>query len=147
VTVKAGARSLPIKLLNVQPGSFVPNFLDWYTARKQDDGSCLLSFPAEPHAKFTIIDIREDYGKYVAAALEKDVDTVYPAPGWITPVDMARDFEKFSGRKFTFQKMHSIAGGTGNAAVAKDVVAIHRAIREIGYIEHLKQILAGKALG
>ncbi|KAH8919804.1 hypothetical protein BT69DRAFT_1337005 [Atractiella rhizophila] len=94
------------------PQGLNPGNIDiMYTPRKQYDGSCLLSFPAEPDTKFAIIDIREYYGKYVVAALEKVVDTVYPAPGWITPVEMASDFEKFSGRKVTFQKMPD-EGGT-----------------------------------
>jgi hypothetical protein len=38
--------------------------------RQQEDGSFVLALPMQPEAKFTLINVRRDYGAFVVATLE-----------------------------------------------------------------------------
>lgn len=58
-----------------------------------------------PDAALPVIDMEEDYGKYVVGPLEwaldgqgeerwKEVQTVHAAPGYVTPEEMCQAFSK-----------------------------------------------------
>ncbi|KAH8917527.1 NAD(P)-binding protein [Atractiella rhizophila] len=133
------ARSIPeMTVLDVQPGSYASNHFSGLIPRKQDDGSYLLSFTLDPDTPLPIIDIPEDYGKYVVAAVENGVKQVFAAPGYITPAQVAEAFAKASGKKVVYQKMpdevlFGIVKSHQNVALATNLVAMFRAVREVGY--------------
>ncbi|KAH8922466.1 NAD(P)-binding protein [Atractiella rhizophila] len=133
------ARSIPgMTVLDVQPGSYASNHFSWFVPRKQDDGSYLLSFTLDPDTPFPVIDAPEDYGKYVVAAVENGVTQVFAAPGYTTPAQVAEAFAKASGKKVVYQRMpdeelFGIVNSHQNVALATNLVATFRAIREVGY--------------
>lgn len=88
------ARSLGLKVHDVQAPSFATNYLLYTPPRKQEDGSFVLGLPFSPDTPVPISDIKHDFGKYVVAAVEQDLDTVYAAPEYLTASQIAAEFAK-----------------------------------------------------
>jgi hypothetical protein len=94
------------KILDIQPGAYLTNVLVTSPPRPSPDdpNTFVLSLAVTPDTDVPMIDMQEDYGKYVVGPIEwalegpeerwEEVKTVHAAPGCITGAEMARAFAK-----------------------------------------------------
>jgi hypothetical protein len=88
------ARSLGLKVYDICAPAYATNYIGMQAPRKQDDGSFTLALPYDPERKVPVADMAEDFGKYVVGGMEHDVETVYAAPAYITPTQIAEELSK-----------------------------------------------------
>lgn len=96
-----------IQIIDVQPGAYLTNYIDLgfkYAPRpvpeSKEEYEVRLTF--DPETPLPIVDMVEDYGKYVVGSLKwalegdesrwEEVQTVHAAPEYITPRQMIEVF-------------------------------------------------------
>jgi hypothetical protein len=96
----------PPKILDIQPGAYLTNVLVTSPPRRSPDdpNTFVLSLAVTPDTDVPMIDMQEDYGKYVVGPIEwalegeeerwDEVKTVHAAPEYITAAEMAKAFAK-----------------------------------------------------
>ncbi|KAJ8453488.1 hypothetical protein ONZ45_g19696 [Pleurotus djamor] len=138
----ARSKSSSWDVYDVQPGCYASNFLTGIAPRPSpaNDGTYVISATVAPDTLVPIVDIPTDYGKYVLGAVEKGVHDVYTGI-YMTMVEVAEDFSKFSGKKVTYTQipdevLYSIASKAVNEVCAEAWVAMYKAVREVGYYAH-----------
>jgi hypothetical protein len=95
--------------MDVQPGAYLTNYIDLafgYAPRSVpgSEGGYEVRLTFDPHTPLPIVDMVEDYGKYVVGPLEwaldggaerwEEVRTVFAAPEYITPKQMVEVFSR-----------------------------------------------------
>ncbi|KKK18309.1 hypothetical protein ARAM_001617 [Aspergillus rambellii] len=95
----------------VLPGYFMSNYSAIPMLRKGEDGVFTLAYPVGDDAKFPLIDIETDMGKYVAAALKNPSKTqgsqILAATDYYTPKRILSEFEEVTGKKARFVQVDS----------------------------------------
>lgn len=134
------ARSIGgFRFLDVQPGNFLSNYFTHMKPRKLPDGSFVMAMALDADSNIPLIDAEADYGKYVVGALEDgSMETVLAAPEYVTPTQVVEGFAKATGKKVTFvrvpdEQLQAILSQTRGEVLAKTMVAMFRAFREVGY--------------
>ena len=83
------------KLIDVQPGAYFQNYFGFYAPIRAEDGTFIITRPQKPSTVMPLIDMEEDYGKYVVAGLEHgQLETVYAASEYISNERQAEEFTK-----------------------------------------------------
>ncbi|OGM44797.1 hypothetical protein ABOM_006218 [Aspergillus bombycis] len=140
----------------VLPAYFMSNFQAFGMIRKGDDGIYTLAYPVANTARFPLIDIPEDLGKFVVAAI-KNRDQVIgtqilAAADYYTPTDILRDFEEVTGQKTRFVQVdHDTYKSFMPPAAADELLENHLFIENPGYyngrsLDESKSLLAGVGL-
>ncbi|KAF4307346.1 NmrA-like protein [Botryosphaeria dothidea] len=86
------------------PGYFMSNYKG--QLKEGDDGVVTLSYPVSSKAKFPLVDIAEDTGKFVKAII-KDREKmlgkqIFGAADYYTPEQILTEYEEVSGKKTRF---------------------------------------------
>ncbi|KAJ9112906.1 hypothetical protein QFC19_000461 [Naganishia cerealis] len=138
------------KIIDVQPGAYLTNYIIRGPPRPSptDPNAFVFGLALPPGASLPVIDMEEDYGKYVVGPLEwaldgdkgrwVDIETVHAAPGYITPLDMAEAFMQASGKSVTYaaipdEQLYGFMQSVAGARAAGCLVEMYKGIREIGY--------------
>ncbi|KAH7053454.1 NmrA family transcriptional regulator [Macrophomina phaseolina] len=86
------------------PGCFMTNFVQ--SIQKGEDGSYTLAIPVSNAAKFPLIDIAEDTGKFVKSIIKNREALlgarVYGAADYYTPKRMMAELEEVTGKKSNY---------------------------------------------
>ncbi|KAL3477793.1 hypothetical protein BJX99DRAFT_121835 [Aspergillus californicus] len=109
--VEAYIRSLGLPATFVLPGYFMSNYTDLGMIRRGEDGVFGLAYPVGEGARFPLVDVDTDMGKYVAAALKNPEKTqgsrVPAAADYYTPPRILKEFEEVTGHKARFVQVDS----------------------------------------
>ncbi|GLA07351.1 hypothetical protein AnigIFM60653_008582 [Aspergillus niger] len=104
-------RSLGVPATFVLPGYFMTNYTAVGLLRKGENGVWTVAYPVGKEAKFPLIDIAADMGKYVAASLKNRSETlgaqILVAEDYYTPTRILEDFEQVTGQKTQFVQVDS----------------------------------------
>ncbi|KAJ6084421.1 hypothetical protein N7486_011221 [Penicillium sp. IBT 16267x] len=104
-------RSIGVPATFVLPGYFMSNYTQFGMLRKGDDGVYTLTYPVGKDAKFPLIDIASDLGKFVAAALRNRSEALgaqlLVAADYYTPTRILAEFEEVTGKKTRFVQVDS----------------------------------------
>ncbi|PYI00286.1 NmrA family transcriptional regulator [Aspergillus sclerotiicarbonarius CBS 121057] len=104
--VEAYIRSLGVPATFVLPGYFMTNYTMIGLLRKGENGVWTLAYPVGQDAKFPLIDISADMGKYVSASLKNRSGTLgtqlLGAEDYYTPTRILEEFEQVTGHKTQF---------------------------------------------
>ncbi|KAH2185613.1 hypothetical protein KXV88_001931 [Aspergillus fumigatus] len=99
-------RSTGVPATFVLPGYFMSNYPEVGMLRKGEDGVYNLAYPVGQNAKFPLVDIEADMGKYVAAALKNPSESlgaqILAAEDYYTPTRILQEFEEVTGQKARF---------------------------------------------
>ncbi|GKZ22860.1 hypothetical protein AbraIFM66951_004984 [Aspergillus brasiliensis] len=99
-------RKLGIPATFILPGYFMTNYTVIGLLRKGENGVWTLAYPVGEEAKFPLIDIVADLGKYVAASLKNRTETlgaqILVAEDYYTPTRILEEFEQVTGQKSQF---------------------------------------------
>ncbi|KAJ5369758.1 NmrA family transcriptional regulator [Penicillium cataractarum] len=104
-------RSTGVPATFVLPGYFMNNYTLYGMLRKGEDGVYNLAYPVGEDAKFPLVDIVDDMGKYVAAALKNRSEVlgaqILAAADYYTPTRILAEFEEVTGKKTRFVRVDS----------------------------------------
>ncbi|RHZ50509.1 transcription factor domain-containing protein [Aspergillus thermomutatus] len=104
-------RSIGVPATFVLPGYFMTNYTEMGMLRKGEDGVYTLAYPVSKDAKFPLVDIENDLGKYVAAALKNRAESlgaqILAAADYYTPTRILEEFEEATGQKTRFVQVDS----------------------------------------
>ncbi|GCB25397.1 NmrA-like family domain-containing protein 1 [Aspergillus awamori] len=104
-------RSLGVPATFVLPGYFMSNYTAVGLLRKGENGVWTVAYPVGKEAKFPLIDIAADMGKYVAASLKNRSETlgaqILVAEDYYTPTRILEEFEQVTGQKTQFVQVDS----------------------------------------
>ncbi|GLA29588.1 hypothetical protein AnigIFM63326_007496 [Aspergillus niger] len=104
-------RSLEVPATFVLPGYFMTNYTAVGLLRKGENGVWTVAYPVGKEAKFPLIDIAADMGKYVAASLKNRSETlgaqILVAEDYYTPTRILEEFEQVTGQKTQFVQVDS----------------------------------------
>ncbi|BCR92589.1 NmrA/HSCARG family protein [Aspergillus chevalieri] len=149
-------RSSGVSATFVLPGYFMSNFAAYGMIRKGDDGIYNLAYPVTNNAKFPLIDIPEDLGKFVLAAIKKRTSLIgaqiLASADYYTPTQILADFEAVTGKKTRYVQVDAASyKGFMPAPVADELLENHLFIEEPGYyngrsLEGSKRLLSGLGL-
>ncbi|GAB7352967.1 hypothetical protein MBLNU459_g3538t1 [Dothideomycetes sp. NU459] len=120
----------------VLAGYFMSNYTQML--QKGDDGAWTLAYPIGKQAKFPLIDIQEDFGKFVVAAI-KNADKLngadmYAAEDYYTPERILSEFEEVTGHKTRFVQVTAEQyKGFLPPFMAVEMLENHFLIEEPGY--------------
>ncbi|KAH3161880.1 hypothetical protein KXW84_007658 [Aspergillus fumigatus] len=99
-------RSTGVPATFVLPGYFMSNYPEVGMLRKGEDGVYNLAYPVGQNAKFPLVDIEADMGKYVAAVLKNPSESlgaqILAAEDYYTPTRILQEFEEVTGQKARF---------------------------------------------
>ncbi|RLL97433.1 hypothetical protein CFD26_106070 [Aspergillus turcosus] len=99
-------RSIGVPATFVLAGYFMTNYPEMGMLRKGEDGVYTLAYPVSQDAKFPLVDIETDMGKYVAAALKNRSESlgaqILAAADYYTPTRILAEFEEVTGHKTRF---------------------------------------------
>ncbi|KAL4872375.1 hypothetical protein BDV12DRAFT_162091 [Aspergillus spectabilis] len=99
-------RSSGVPASFVLPGYFMSNYTSMGVIRKGEDGVFTLAYPVGEGAKFPLVDIDADLGKYVAATLKNPSKTqgsqILAATDYYTSTRILKEFEEVTGNKTRF---------------------------------------------
>ncbi|EKG19207.1 NmrA-like protein [Macrophomina phaseolina MS6] len=118
------------------PGYFMSNYKG--QLREGDDGVVTLSYPVSSKAKFPLVDVAEDTGKFVKAII-KNRDRllggrVYGAAGYYTPEQILADYEEVTGKKTRYvQVSNEQYQKFLPEAVAEEMLENHLFMEDPGY--------------
>jgi hypothetical protein len=93
------------KILDIQPGAYLTNYTLQSPPRPSNPNEFTFGLAMPGDAPLPVIDMEEDYGKYVVGPLEyalggegeerwKEVETIHAAPEYITPDEMCQAFSQ-----------------------------------------------------
>ncbi|KAI5919192.1 hypothetical protein F4810DRAFT_688749 [Camillea tinctor] len=136
--VESYIRSKDIPSTFVLPGYFMTNFTALQMMRKGEDGVYSLAYPVGEKAKFPLIDIESDIGKYVVAAMRSRSKVlgkqILAAADYYPPTRIISEFEEATGLKGRFV---SIDAETYKSflpgPMAEEMLENHLFIEEPGY--------------
>ncbi|KAI5448942.1 hypothetical protein NCC49_005737, partial [Naganishia albida] len=107
ITAYGRSLSSSVKIIDVQPGAYLTNYTTHGPPRPHPSvpNAFIFGLAVPPDTPLPVIDMAEDYGKYVVGPLEwalagqeeerwNEVSTVHAAPGYITPSEMCQAFER-----------------------------------------------------
>ncbi|KAF3396136.1 NmrA-like family domain-containing protein 1 [Penicillium rolfsii] len=104
-------RSTGLPATFVLPGYFMSNFAAFGMIRKGEDGVYTLAYPVADSAKFPLIDIPADLGKFVLAAIKKSAELIgtqiLASDNYYTPAQILADFEAVTGQKTRYVQVDS----------------------------------------
>ncbi|KAL4799766.1 hypothetical protein BDV19DRAFT_400246 [Aspergillus venezuelensis] len=102
-------RSLGLNASFVLPGYFMSNYTSMGMIKKGEDGVYSLAYPVAEDARFPLIDIDSDMGKYVGIALKNPSKTsgrqILAATEYYTVAQILQEFEQATGHKARFVKV------------------------------------------
>ncbi|OJJ85961.1 NmrA/HSCARG family protein [Aspergillus glaucus CBS 516.65] len=149
-------RSSGVPATFVLPGYFMSNFAAFGMIRKGDDGVYNLAYPVTNNAKFPLVDVPEDLGKFVLAAIKKRTELIgaqiLASADYYTPAQILADFEAATGKKTRYVQVDAETyKGFLPAPVADELLENHLFIEEPGYyngrgLEDSKRLLSGLGL-
>jgi hypothetical protein len=89
---------MPAYFMSNIPGSIKPN---------ADGETYTLSWLFRPETRIPMLNVREDFGKFVASCLVKPTSQqhVLAASGWFTPLDVCQAVENVTGKKCEFNEV------------------------------------------
>ncbi|KAF2140456.1 uncharacterized protein K452DRAFT_252099 [Aplosporella prunicola CBS 121167] len=118
------------------PGYFMSNYGSML--KKDEDGVYILAYPVSEDARFPLVDIAEDTGKFVKAII-KNRDKllnahVLGAAAYYTPPQILSDFEKATGHKARYVRVSSEKyKGFLPKNIAEEMLENHLFIDDPGY--------------
>ncbi|KAL4785923.1 hypothetical protein BJX76DRAFT_323048 [Aspergillus varians] len=146
-------RSLGLPASFVLPGYFMSNYVSMGMIRRGDDGVYTLAYPVKDDAKFPLIDIDADLGKYVATALKNPAKTqgsqILAATDYYTPTRILKEFEEVTGHKTQYIQVDSETyKGFMPGYLGLEMLENHLFIEEPGYyngrsLKESQDLLAG----
>ncbi|KAF1930547.1 NmrA family transcriptional regulator [Didymella exigua CBS 183.55] len=118
------------------PGYFMSNFTQ--SVQKGEDGSLSFAFPVSKDAKFPLIDIAEDTGKFVNGILKNRDETlnkhILGAENYYTPEQIRSSLEAATGKKTHFAQITAEQyKGFLPGFIAEEMLENHQFIDEPGY--------------
>ncbi|KAJ4297510.1 hypothetical protein N0V90_005402 [Kalmusia sp. IMI 367209] len=131
-------RSIGIPSTFVLPGYFMSNFTSFGMLRKGDDGTYALAYPVGEKARFPLIDIESDMGKFVVAAIKGQTEVlskqILAAAGYYTPSQIVSEFTEVTGKKAQFIPVDANTyKGFLPGPMADEMLENHFFIEEPGY--------------
>lgn len=131
-------RSTGIPATFVLPGSFMSNYTQFRQLRQGEDGVYNLCYPVSNEAKFPLIDIDNDMGKFVVAALKHRSKTlgvqILAAVDYYTPSRIVSEFEEVTGKKARFVQVDAdVFKSFVPAYMADEMLENHLFIEDPGY--------------
>ncbi|KAM0542635.1 hypothetical protein ACHAPJ_012714 [Fusarium lateritium] len=131
-------RSQDVPSTFVLPGYFMSNFSIFQMLRKDADGSYKLYNPVNGKAEFPLIDIEQDMGKYVVAAIKKRPEVlgkqILAAADYYTPERIASEFQEVTGNKTKFISLDDESyKKTLPPPMVEEMLENHRFIEKPGY--------------
>ncbi|KAL1615331.1 hypothetical protein SLS54_009112 [Diplodia seriata] len=118
------------------PGYFMSNYAS--QLNEGDDGVVSLAYPVSAKARFPLVDIAEDTGKFVKAII-KNRDKllggqVYGAADYYTPEQILAEYEEVTGKKTRFvQVSNEQYKGFLPEKIAEEMLENHLFIEDPGY--------------
>ncbi|KAF9528825.1 hypothetical protein CPB83DRAFT_853797 [Crepidotus variabilis] len=99
------AHSIGLNIVSIVPGQFISSFFTTYAPQKREDGSFEFWFPLYSETKIPLLDVAEDFGRFVISALEQGrVEPVLASAEYLSPLKWADRFSKVSGQKICFKQ-------------------------------------------
>ncbi|KAL2835880.1 hypothetical protein BJY01DRAFT_252318 [Aspergillus pseudoustus] len=136
--VESYIRSSGIPSTFVLPGYFMSNFSSFGMIRKGDNDVYTLTYPVADTAKFPLLDVPADLGKFVLAAIKKRTDLigaqVLAASNYYTPRQILSDFEAVTGKKTQYVQVDAETYKSFMPpTVAEELLENHLFIEDPGY--------------
>ncbi|KAL0262863.1 hypothetical protein SLS55_001837 [Diplodia seriata] len=138
--VEAYIRASGVPATFVLPGYFMSNYVTLGMLRKGEDGVFTLAYPVGADARFPLIEIGEDMGKYVVASIKQRTKVlgaqVLAAADYYTPTRILKEFEEVTGQKTRFVQVDPQAYKAALPmpdAIAQELLENHLFIGEPGY--------------
>ncbi|OJJ36080.1 hypothetical protein ASPWEDRAFT_41314 [Aspergillus wentii DTO 134E9] len=154
--VEAYIQSTGLPATFVLPGYFMSNFAGFGMIRKGEDDVYTLAYPVSSTAKFPLIDISEDIGKFVVAAIKKRSELIgaqiLAAADYYTPAEILAEFEAVTGHKTRYVQVDSETyKGFMPPPIADEMLENHLFIDNPGYynnrsLDETKSLLASVGL-
>ncbi|KAJ8071196.1 hypothetical protein OCU04_001534 [Sclerotinia nivalis] len=118
------------------PGYFMTNFLQM--VQKGEDGSLILAYPVGKDAKFPLIDVAEDTGKFAKAIIKNRDQTlgqqILGAENYYTPEQVLAELEAVTGKKTSFMQLSAEQfKGFLPSFMADEMLDTHLFIESPGY--------------
>ncbi|KAF4951889.1 hypothetical protein FSARC_12782 [Fusarium sarcochroum] len=131
-------RSKNIPSTFILPGYFMTNFTALQMLKKGEDGVFSLAYPVSNRAKFPLVDISSDIGKYAVAAMRNRSEVlgkqVLAAADYYTPDQILSEFEEVTGNKTRYMQLDpETYKGFLPEAMADEMLENHLFIEDPGY--------------
>ncbi|KAF9891679.1 hypothetical protein FE257_003691 [Aspergillus nanangensis] len=136
--VESYIRELGLPSTFVLPGYFMSNFSAYGMIRKDNNGVYTLAYPVSETAKFPLLDISADLGKFVLAAMKKRTELlgaqVLAADNYYTPLQILSGFEAVTGKKTRYSQVGAEAyKAFMPPELAEELLENHLFIEDPGY--------------
>ncbi|KAF4539863.1 Family transcriptional regulator protein [Lasiodiplodia theobromae] len=133
-------RAIGVPATFVLPGYFMGNYTAMGMIRKNEEGVYTLAYPVGEDARFPLIDISEDMGKYVVASIKQRSKLlgaqVLAAADYYTPTRILNEFEDVTGQKTQYVQVDPQTYKSFlpiPEAIAQELLENHLFIGEPGY--------------
>ncbi|KAL1636579.1 hypothetical protein SLS56_001164 [Neofusicoccum ribis] len=136
--IEAYVKEIGVPATFVLPGYYMTNYTALGMIRKGEDGVYALAYPVGEGAKFPLVDVAEDMGKYVVAAMKQREKLlgaqILVAEDYYTPTRILKEFEEVTGKKTQYVQVDSETYKSFlPGPMAQEMLENHLFVEEPGY--------------